>query len=134
MKSLYLIIFGLMFAFVVGCEDDSHDTTIVYEDGYSPKSNNSDGTGGQSGSTYNNGAQAQAAIYFNNASSVTITFTVNGVTRVLPPGGSSFWPYQGVANLSTVISGSSWSYTWSDGASHSYIASDNGIPGGFDLN
>jgi hypothetical protein len=75
-----------------------------------------------------------ATITLVNNSSVTIYFTVNGDTKSVTPGQSRSWSYQGTAHVSTTISGSFWSQSWNDGLNHSYVARDNGIPEGFDLN
>ena len=131
---------GLLVAIVIcGCNDeDSHDTVTI--NGENQPYQNSGGGGGDGYSTYQGGGNnyvnqvTEAYITLNNQSSTPITFTVNGQTQTVSPGYSGTWAYQGSARMSTTISGSAWNYTWPDGQNHTLVATDNGAPGGFDLN
>jgi hypothetical protein len=126
---------------LTGCEEenDHHKNNYGDRDQQKPEIGEESS---KDDSTYNDNhdvdtntpSQEEATITLVNHSSVTIYFTVNGDPRSVTPGKTEIWQYQGVAKLSSIISGNPWSYTWHDGQNHSYVATDNGISGGFDLN
>jgi hypothetical protein len=140
MSTLKCLILVAMIAVITGCENDdssndhqtpSHPSTSTQEE--------QEGSSNEQVETYNDTRDVSTdkplggTVILVNNSSVAIYFTVNGDTKSVTPGQSRSWPYQNTATVSTTISGSFWSHKWNDGANHTYVAVDNGIPGGFDF-